>query len=90
MQLNNVEHDKSANTQAIIIKYDDGRRDILSKGVAIRLEDVPGTNEAKVTMDMLKITGEDLRFILVSLIQFADKLGMFNDVKEGENDDVEG
>lgn len=91
MLMKNVEHDQSANTKNIIVKYDDGTSDVLGKGVAIRLEDAPEEGRVNISMDMLKITPNDLRLVIISMLEFGEKLGLFHkandDEEEAENDE---
>lgn len=85
MLLKNVEVDKSASTNRIIVKYDNGRSDMLEKGAAIRIEEIPGSEELAIKADLLRMTDNDMRLVISSMVQFGYSLGLFQppEKKEG-------
>ena len=85
MLLKKVEHDATATTKGIIVKYDNGRSDMLEKGVAIRIEEIPGSEELAIKADLLRMTDNDMRLVISSMVQFGYSLGLFQppEKKEG-------
>ena len=86
MASKNFEHvDTSA--KKVIVEYGDGRTVELEKGAVIHLSDDPENAEGvEVTFDMIQMTGEDLTIIVSSIVQLCDKLGLFRDIPEDDDD----
>lgn len=64
----------------ITVEYDNGEKTEITKGFIAGFTDVDEAEEtAKVTFEMCNIAGKDLKMIILSVLNLADKLGMLNE-----------
>lgn len=65
----------------VTLHYEDGSVEEVEKGIMIREEVVESAEITKTTFYPVNIRTLDIANITVSLIQFADKLGIFDNIK---------
>lgn len=73
-------------TDKIVIHYDNGeiREFTDEKAAVISIGDEKEDGAMDISFDMLNIKGKDLRLIVMSILEFAVRLGMFNESEVDE------
>lgn len=71
---------KEKSIEKVVITYDNGEQREITKGVVIGFNHNEAEDTESVTFDMLDIRGKDLKIIVLSVLGFADDLGILDEL----------
>lgn len=76
------------NITSIVVNYDNGEIETLNKGVVVGFDEIDNEEETiKVRYRMCDIKGNELAMVVEAIIALGDKLGMFDNVGDDNEDD---
>lgn len=76
------------NITSIVINYDNGEIETLNKGVVVGFDEIDNEEGTiKVSYRMCDIKGNELAMVVKSIIALGNKLGMFDDGGDDNEDD---
>lgn len=77
------------NITSIVINYDNGEIETLNKGVVVGYDEIDneGKKTTKVSYRMCDIKGNELAMVVKSIISLGNKLGMFDNGGDDNEDD---
>lgn len=76
------------NITSIVVNYDNGEIETLNKGVVVGFDEIDNEEETiKVSYRMCDIKGSELAMAVEAIIALGDKLGMFDNGGDSNEDD---
>lgn len=77
------------NITSIVINYDNGEIETLNKGVVVGYDEIDNEEKktVKVSYRMCDIKGNELAMVVKSIISLGNKLGMFDNGGDDNEDD---
>lgn len=76
------------NITSIVVNYDNGEIETLNKGVIVGIDEINKEEETiKVRYRMCDIKGNELAMVVESIIALGNKLGMFDNGGDDNEDD---
>lgn len=77
------------NITSIVINYDNGEIETLNKGVVVGYDEIDNEEKktTKVSYRMCDIKGNELAMVVKSIISLGNKLGMFDNGGDDNEDD---
>ena len=74
----------------IVVYYDNGTEYVIAKGFVANIEEIEEDGEPAVKMEthMVGMGGRDLYLLVEAVLAFANKIGLFDRMKEAKEDEI--
>ena len=77
----------ASNVKRIIIEREDGTTETVSRGLIAYYSACTDSESGTVNFDLCGLSGKDLGFIVLSIMQLGTQLGMFADNSEEDEEE---